>query len=112
MPFDSGVASAFPGRILKVGVDDAANVRLVQQRLNVLGCGPVHEDGVFDAERTRAAVRLFQARFTDVRGMPLEIDGKVDTGLSRGTVVIANDQYGGRKGHGQFVRRGLSQYLV
>lgn len=40
------------------------------------------------------------------------IDGKVDTVLSRGTVVISNDQYVGRKGHGRFVRRGLSQYVV
>ena len=40
------------------------------------------------------------------------IDGKVDTVLSRGTVVIKDDAYVGRKGHGQFVRRGLSQYLV
>ena len=40
------------------------------------------------------------------------IDGKVDTVISRGTVVIENDQYTGRKGHGQFVKRGLSNYLV
>ena len=40
------------------------------------------------------------------------IDGKVDTVLSRGAVVVTGDQYVGRKGHGQFVRRGLSQYLV
>ena len=40
------------------------------------------------------------------------IDGKVDTVLSRGTVVIENDAYVGRKGHGQFVKRGLSQYLL
>jgi len=39
------------------------------------------------------------------------IDGKVDTVLSRGTVVIADDTYVGRKGWGQFVRRGLCQYL-
>jgi hypothetical protein len=26
-------------------------------------------------------------------------------------VVIENDQYTGRKGHGQFLKRGLSQYL-
>ncbi len=41
-----------------------------------------------------------------------EIDGKVDTVLSRGLVVIENDTYTGTKGHGQFVKRGLSQYLV
>jgi dihydropyrimidinase len=40
------------------------------------------------------------------------VDGKVDTVLSRGTVVIENDEYVGRKGHGRFVERGLSQYLV
>jgi dihydropyrimidinase len=40
------------------------------------------------------------------------IDGKVDTVLSRGTVVIENDTFTGRKGHGRFVKRGLSQYLV
>jgi dihydropyrimidinase len=40
------------------------------------------------------------------------IDGKVDTVLSRGMVVIENDTFTGRKGHGQFVKRGLSQYLV
>ena len=40
------------------------------------------------------------------------VDGKVDTVLSRGTVVIENDAYVGRKGQGRFVPRGLSQYLV
>ena len=40
------------------------------------------------------------------------IDGKVDTVLSRGTVVIEGDEYVGRKGHGQFLKRGLSQYLI
>ena len=40
------------------------------------------------------------------------IDGKVETVLSRGTVVIENDEYVGRKGHGQFLKRGLCQYLT
>jgi dihydropyrimidinase len=40
------------------------------------------------------------------------IDGKVDTVLSRGMVVIEDDRFTGRKGHGRFVKRGLSQYLV
>ena len=40
------------------------------------------------------------------------IDGKVDTVISRGMVVIENDTYVGRKGHGRYVRRGLSQYLL
>jgi dihydropyrimidinase len=40
-----------------------------------------------------------------------EIDGKVDTVISRGTVVVEADQYIGTKGHGHFLRRGLSHYL-
>jgi dihydropyrimidinase len=40
-----------------------------------------------------------------------EIDGHVDTVLSRGTVVINDNAFLGRAGHGQFVKRGLSQYL-
>ncbi|MFZ9628582.1 MAG: dihydropyrimidinase [Ilumatobacteraceae bacterium] len=40
------------------------------------------------------------------------LDGKVDTVVSRGTVVVRGDQYLGRAGHGRFVRRGLSSYLV
>ena len=40
-----------------------------------------------------------------------EIDGKVDTVISRGTVVIENDTYVGAKGHGKYVKRGLSTYL-
>ncbi len=41
-----------------------------------------------------------------------EIAGAVDTVLSRGTVVIEGKQYLGTKGHGRFIKRGLSQYLI
>ena len=40
------------------------------------------------------------------------IDGGVSTVLSRGTVVIEAGSYVGRKGHGRYVKRGLSQYLM
>ncbi len=40
-----------------------------------------------------------------------EIDGHVDTVLSRGSVVIDDGAFHGRAGHGQYVKRGLSQYL-
>jgi dihydropyrimidinase len=40
-----------------------------------------------------------------------EIDGKVDTVISRGSVVIENGAYVGTKGHGRYLERGLSQYL-
>ena len=40
-----------------------------------------------------------------------EIDGKVDTVMARGMVVMENDTFTGRVGHGQYVKRGLSSYL-
>ncbi|MFI7002101.1 dihydropyrimidinase [Nocardia sp. NPDC050175] len=41
-----------------------------------------------------------------------EIDGHVDTVLSRGRVVIDNSAYLGSAGHGRFVKRELSQNLI
>jgi len=41
-----------------------------------------------------------------------EIDGHVDTVLSRGKVVIDDGAYVGAKGDGKFIKRGLSQYLI
>ncbi|GHH74613.1 dihydropyrimidinase [Promicromonospora soli] len=41
-----------------------------------------------------------------------EVDGHVDVVLSRGEVVVDDAGFHGRAGHGRFVKRGLSQYLV
>jgi dihydropyrimidinase len=41
-----------------------------------------------------------------------EVDGHVDVVLSRGTVVKDETGYVGAKGHGQFVKRSLSQNLI
>jgi dihydropyrimidinase len=41
-----------------------------------------------------------------------EIDGHVDTVLSRGRVIVDDNQYVGAKGAGKFIKRGLSQYLL
>jgi dihydropyrimidinase len=40
------------------------------------------------------------------------VQGKVDTVLSRGSVILRNGEYLGRKGHGRFLRRGQSEYLI
>jgi len=66
----------FPGHIIQVGVEDPPAVLAVQRRLNAVGCGPVDEDGVFGPQ-TRAAVQMFQARFPDVDGQPLKVDGLI-----------------------------------
>jgi dihydropyrimidinase len=42
-----------------------------------------------------------------------EIAGRVDTVISRGTVVVSADgEYHGRRGHGRYLKRDLSQYLI
>jgi dihydropyrimidinase len=41
-----------------------------------------------------------------------EIDGHVDQVLSRGSVVVDERGYVGSKGHGRFLKRDLSQYLI
>lgn len=41
-----------------------------------------------------------------------EIDGHVDTVLSRGKVIVDGGEYLGSKGDGRYLKRGLSQYLV
>ena len=40
-----------------------------------------------------------------------KVDGKVDTVLSRGKVVVEKDKFTGTKGHGKYIKRGLCQYL-
>lgn len=73
---DMGESPKYPGRIIKLGENDLAIVRPVQLRLNELGCGDLKGTGFF-GNNTEAAVKLFQARFTDVEGNPLEIDGEI-----------------------------------
>ena len=41
----------------------------------------------------------------------ITIDGRVDTVLSRGTILIADGAYHGATGHGRYLRRDRSQYL-
>ena len=40
------------------------------------------------------------------------VDGHVDTVLSRGAVIVDNNAYLGHLGHGKYLKRGLSQYLI
>jgi dihydropyrimidinase len=39
------------------------------------------------------------------------IAGRVDTVISRGTVLVSDGTYHGRPGHGRYLPRGLSSYL-
>lgn len=52
---------SFPGRVVRIGDHRRDVVRLVQERLDQLGAGPLAADGVFGSG-TRAAVVRFQSR--------------------------------------------------
>ncbi|HEY5201543.1 MAG TPA: dihydropyrimidinase [Acidothermaceae bacterium] len=41
-----------------------------------------------------------------------EVAGRVDTVISRGTVVVRDREFVGPKGHGHYLKRGQSQYLL
>jgi dihydropyrimidinase len=41
-----------------------------------------------------------------------EVAGHVDTVISRGTVVVRDREFVGAKGHGRYLKRGQSQYLL
>jgi dihydropyrimidinase len=68
---------------------------------------------VYDPRKqTRISVETHHMNMDHSAWEGFEVDGGVDTVLSRGRVVVRGDDYLGSKGHGQFVRRGLSSYLV
>jgi putative peptidoglycan binding protein/CHAP domain-containing protein len=71
-----GAPIAFPGHLIRQNEKDSAVVMAIQHRLNSLGCGPIDEDGDF-GRKTKAAVKLFQIRFTDNEGLPLKVDGEI-----------------------------------
>jgi dihydropyrimidinase len=42
----------------------------------------------------------------------MELTGKVATVLSRGRIVVDDNAFHGATGHGKFLKRDLSQYLI
>ena len=62
------------------------------------------------SRRSASATHHMAVDYSAYEGM--SITGGVSTVLSRGSVVIADGEFHGREGHGQFLSRELSQYLV
>jgi dihydropyrimidinase len=81
-------------------------------RKGVIAPGSDADVVVYDpAGQTRLGVETHHMNMDYSAYEGIEIAGKVDTVLSRGSVVIAGGEFHGRKGHGQFLRRGLSEPL-
>ena len=68
---------------------------------------------IYDPQaRTRIGVATHHMNLDHSAYEGFEVSGGVDTVLSRGKVILAGGAYSGRPGHGRFVKRGPSQYLV
>jgi len=68
---------------------------------------------IFDPDKKHvlsAATHHMRTDYSCYEG--LEIDGGVDTVLSRGKVIIGGNEYKGRKGDGRYLKRDLNQYLI
>jgi dihydropyrimidinase len=82
-------------------------------RKGVIAPGSDADIVVYDpAGRTRISAETHHMNMDHSAYEGFEIAGKVDTVISRGTVLVENDAFHGRKGHGRFQRRDLSQYLM
>jgi dihydropyrimidinase len=68
---------------------------------------------IFDPKRKHvlsAATHHMRTDYSCYEGMQLA--GSVDTVLSRGRVIITDNEYRGQKGDGKYLKRELNQYLV
>ena len=86
----------------------AANIADLEKVVYVMKDGVVYDP----AKRTRIGVATHHMNMDYSAYEGVEIAGGVDTVLSRGSVVVADGEFTGTAGHGQFVRRGLSSYLT
>jgi dihydropyrimidinase len=81
-------------------------------RKGVIAPGSDADIVVYDPHATQTlgvATHHMNVDYSAYEGM--EITGKVDTVLSRGRVVVADNGFHGSAGHGQFLSRELCQYL-
>ena len=82
-------------------------------RKGVIAPGSDADIVVYDPNgRTRISVGTHHMNMDHSAYEGYEIAGGVDTVISRGSVIVAGGEYHGRKGHGRYLPRGLSTYLV
>jgi dihydropyrimidinase len=82
-------------------------------RKGIIAPGSDADVVVYDpAGRTRISVETHHMNMDHSAYEGYEIAGHVDTVLSRGRVLVRDGEYHGVEGHGQYLQRGLSQYLM
>ncbi|HEU5474792.1 MAG TPA: dihydropyrimidinase [Actinophytocola sp.] len=82
-------------------------------RKGVITAGADADIVVYDPAATQvlsAATHHMNVDYSAYEGW--ELIGRVETVLSRGAIVVSDGAFHGREGHGRFLSRELSQYLV
>jgi dihydropyrimidinase len=100
-------------RWVEVAATTPARMFGMYPRKGVLAPGSDADIVIYDPaarQELSAASHHMNVDYSAYEGM--EITGRVDTVLSRGTIVIDSGEYRGGRGHGSFVSRGVCQYLT
>src|ERR1039457_2875034 len=100
-------------RWVEVAATTPARMFGLYPRKGVIAPGSDADIVLYDPRATQvlsAATHHMNVDYSAYEGLP--ITGQVQTVLSRGELVIDGGEYHGRTGHGQFLRRDLSAYLI
>jgi dihydropyrimidinase len=82
-------------------------------RKGVIAPGADADVVVYDPKATtRISVDTHHMNMDHSAWEGFEVAGRVDTVISRGTVVVRDREFVGTKGHGRYLKRGQSQYLI
>jgi dihydropyrimidinase len=102
-----------PSRWVELCATTPARMFGLYPRKGVLAPGADADLVVYDPNaRTRISATTHHMNMDHSAFEGFEIDGGVELVMSRGRVVIEGGAYHGAAGHGQYLRRGLSHYLV
>ena len=110
-----GVAAAelSLARWVEVASTTPARMFGLYPRKGIIAPGADADIVIYDPQATQtlsAQTHHMNVDYSAYEGLP--ITGQVQTVLSRGQIVIDSGDYRGRTGHGQFLHRELSQYLI
>ncbi|MCC6434341.1 MAG: dihydropyrimidinase [Acidimicrobiales bacterium] len=82
-------------------------------RKGILQPGSDADIVVYDpSRRTRLGVGMHHMNLDHSAYEGIEIDGGIELVMSRGTIVVRDGRYHGRKGHGRYLERALSDVLI
>jgi dihydropyrimidinase len=100
-------------RWVEVAATTPARMFGLYPRKGIIAPGSDADIVLYDPRATQvlsAATHHMNVDYSAYEGF--EITGQVRTVLSRGELVIGGGEYHGHTGHGQFLRRDRSQYLI